>query len=648
MKRKLLLIVASLLVSGMMFAQDLHWSDFNINAFLSNAHITGRAYLDGVLVSDRETVEVAAFVGDELRGTKLLVAPFPQTNVGYFIWTNYFFNTEGETFTFKAYDHESGIEYDLCDVELTGIQNGYGTVNDPIEMHFTRSEEPEEPFSAPEYPWVPSTAYSGEGMLVTAQIQINGQLVERATYEVGAFCGDECRGNSNAGEGALLDDWTDVDMGYFAFMNVMGNDGDVINFYLYDIENSCVVEGTCDATVTLQNGGEVGTNIFGGDLFVLNFVTNGYTLDIEAYTPGEADKFYLIASPVGQVSPENVTNMLSNTYDLYYFDQSQELEWINYKYASNNFTMLEPGKGYLYANSGDGTSTVTTLTFPGSAYSGSGEVALTRDENAVLKGWNLVGNPFAQTAYVTKAFYTMNQEGTEVISVTGNSVEAMEGIFVVADEGETSMTFSTEAPAKGNQQIVVNVNRNRGNVVDRAIVRFNDAQGLPKFQINKNNTKLYIPQNGNDYAVVNSEAQGEVPVNFKASENGTYSIIVNAEEVNVNYLHLIDNMTGADVDLLATPSYSFEAKKSDYPTRFKLVFATGNPTDDSFAFFCNGSWIINNDGQAILQVVDLNGRILSSEQVNGSCSKSIKAATGVYLLRLINGDNVKVQKIVVE
>ena len=141
---------------------------------------------------------------------------------------------------------------------------------------------------------------------------------------------------------------------------------------------------------------------------------------------------------------------------------------------------------------------------------------------------------------------------------------------------------------------------------------------------------------------------GEMPVSFKAENNGTYNLSVNAEEVSFAYLHLIDNMTGNDVDLLQTPSYSFEANTTDYANRFKLVFATGNNgDDDTFAFFNNGSFVINNEGNATVQVIDVNGRILSSETINGCANLNVKAAAGVYMIRLVNGDNVKVQKVVV-
>ena len=644
MKRKLLLIVASLLISGMMFAQnqDFHWSGFDIHAYSTNMHITGRAYLDGELVNDRGSVEVAAFVGDELRGTKFLVEPYPNSDLGYFIWTNCYFTNAGETFTFKAFDHESGKEYVICPTQLIGQQDGHGTLDAPIEMYFTKTEEPT---YGPDYPWIPSNAFGGEGMIVTAQIRINGQLLDRATYEVGAFCGEECRGSSYYLENSMLDDWTEENLGYFAFMNITGNDGDIINFYLYDHENNSIFPGVCNTTIELENGAEVGLNILGGDIFVLNFVTmSTFTKDIDAYTVDGG--FYLIATPIGEVSPENVTNMMENSFDLYYFDQnaSDGLEWIN---IGDGNTNLITGKGYLYANSGD-----VSLTFTGYAYEGNGEVSLTKNaENnpdGGLEGWNLVGNPFAQPAYVSKSFYTMNEDGSEIVTATNNTVEAMEGIFVIAEEDGETLTFSTEDPSNNNSQIVLNVSRNRGNAIDRAIVRFGECGVLPKFMLNKDNTKVYIPQDNNEYAVVRSAEAGEIPVNFKAAENGTYTISVYAEEVDVNYLHLIDNQTGDDIDLLQTPNYSFNALTTDFASRFKLVFSTIAMDEDVFSFYSNGNWIINNEGEATLQVIDVTGRVMSSEEISGCFSKHIEAAPGVYLLRLIKGNDVKVQKVVVK
>jgi hypothetical protein len=209
----------------------------------------------------------------------------------------------------------------------------------------------------------------------------------------------------------------------------------------------------------------------------------------------------------------------------------------------------------------------------------------------------------------------------------------------------------------------INLSHNQGEVIDNTILRFDDGQALGKFTLHKDGSKLYIPQGGKDYAIACAEGQGEMPLNFKASENGIYTITVNTDNVEMSYLHLIDNMTGNDVDLLtlckggrgdSNPvSYTFTAKTTDYESRFKLVFVANNGDDAStdsatFAFYSNGNWIIANEGQATLQVIDITGRILSSETVNGSVSKDIYAVSGMYMIRLINGDDVRTQKIIIE
>jgi hypothetical protein len=155
---------------------------------------------------------------------------------------------------------------------------------------------------------------------------------------------------------------------------------------------------------------------------------------------------------------------------------------------------------------------------------------------------------------------------------------------------------------------------------------------------------------GEDYAIVSAEGMGEMPVNFRAEKSGSYTISAKGEEVNFTYLHLIDNMTGADVDLLSTPSYSFEASTTDYESRFRLLFATGSSEEGDNFGFINGAGnlsIYGIEGEATLQVMDVNGRVLSTETFSGSYEKSLNVAAGIYMLRLTNGDNVKVQKMVI-
>ena len=373
----------------------------------------------------------------------------------------------------------------------------------------------------------------------------------------------------------------------------------------------------------------------------LNFVSpaqEGYTLEIDPYT-GENDNYYLIASPVGGIAASEVEGLMTPSYDFFSFDQTEELEWVNLR--DNAEFELQPGMGYLYAN-----NTGTDLTFIGNPVAeDSYTIALTKVEGAQWAGWNLVGNPFAEDAYIAdgRAFYTMNESGSELIESSG-VIPAMNGFFVVAEEDDEVLNLTTTEPAKV-ALVALNLSDTRG-LIDRAVVRFGEGRILPKFQLNRNSTKVYIPLDNQDYAVVASEGMGEMPVNFKAENNGTYTLAVSAEEVSFNYLHLIDNLTGADVDLLVNPTYSFDAQTTDYASRFRLVFATGN-AEDNFAFFSNGNFIVSNEGEATVQVIDVNGRILSSQNINGSASINVDGAAGVYMIRLVNGDNTKVQKVVV-
>ena len=380
-----------------------------------------------------------------------------------------------------------------------------------------------------------------------------------------------------------------------------------------------------------------------------------YVKHIDPYTTDGG--YYLIASPVGQINPSEVNGMLGNDYDLYYFDQTKDAEWINYKAgegSSNAGFDLVPGKGYLYANSGNNGEGVD-LVFARTAYTGSGNVTLALETGTEFEGMNLVGNPFADTAYIAdgRDFYRLADGGAEVMTeaFTG-AIEPMEGVFVYANNDEENMTFTTTNPSIKSSRLILNLT-NGNDVVDRAMVRFGEGRMLPKFQLNQNSTKVYMTVEGKDYAVVYSDDMGEMPVGFKAETNGSYTFNFSNEEVNLSYLHLIDNMTGNDVDLLAgtltgSATYTFEAKTTDYENRFKLVYATGNnDSDDTFAFFSNGSFVINNEGEATLQVIDINGRILKSESINGCANVNVNAAQGIYMLRLVNGDNVKVQKVVV-
>lgn len=400
----------------------------------------------------------------------------------------------------------------------------------------------------------------------------------------------------------------------------------------------------------------------GGQLIHDNPVSATIQRNITGYGRSNPSGYQFIASPVKDDLNVDETNLTtSGSYDLYIFDQSQpSKEWRNYK--ANEFTTIGNGVGYLYAN-----TTNITISFSGELKPSDNDVPVTlayTDGNRCA-GWNLIGNPFACKAYIKdatgdiEAFYRMNGNGDGYDAVVG-AINPMEGIFVQANDIDQYFYFTRTAPVatpgKGNLNLEIAqvvTNRDARQATDNAIIRFDGGNTLEKFSFSEDNAKLYIPQNGKDYAVVSADTQGEMPVNFKAAENGTYTIDFSMDNVEFSYLHLIDNKTGMDIDLLQTSSYTFEASKIDYASRFKLVFSTNsnsNSNDDNdFGFFdANGNLLIlGNEGTATLQVIDITGRTVSSETFSGNYSKAINAKAAVYMLRLIQGNDVRTQKIVV-
>ena len=435
------------------------------------------------------------------------------------------------------------------------------------------------------------------------------------------------------------------------------------------INAACTIPATYTAkanNITIDNNGGSLTIADGGQLYHNNEGVNATVQkNITAYTviqnQGEelTDGWYFIASPVTD-SYMPTGSMIENTYDLYRFNPTTA-SWENFKNTTEHpdFTTLNNGTGYLYAN-----NTQTTLSFTGplKPYAASESVN-------VSTGWNLIGNPFAYNVYANRSFYKMNETKTGVEAVSTFSTSPIAPCTGIVVEAETNgnVIFSKEVPSQsqggnGSLQITLSqsvtepveragVSTSSTTFVDNAIVSFNEGSQLGKFYFGTQNANIYIPQSAEEYAIVSVDNKGEIPVNFKATKNGEYTITVNPEGVKLDYLHLIDNMTGADVDLLQTPEYAYNAKTTDYESRFKLVFACGDgPSTGSgtFAFINNGNIIITADVEgATLQVIDVMGRLLISGDAK-HCVSTSGFIPGVYVLRLIQGDKVRTQKIVID
>jgi len=509
-----------------------------------------------------------------------------------------------------------------------------------------------------------------DGFMLLGYITLDGEEMFSESLEIGTF---------NQNGICVGADWLpgenpwEEDGHYLYMVTFYGTVGDEVTFKLYDHATEQELELNCTISASLsENYGCIGCMYPEEDPFIFSFTTPVTTTSIDltvAGHNGEAGHYVLLAHPFteeGGLDPANVhqvvegnvvddKTMLSGDYDLYYFDQTHDKEWINYRQQAFN---LQLKKGYLYAN-----QETVTLRFEGTPFTGDGIVDLdyytdqTNPNPGVpvqFPGVNLIGNPFPENANLDRSYFYMHDDGDKFVPATTESpIAPLEGVFVVAAQEGEQATFTPAAAGNKISKVRIDVLMNRGELVDRAIVSFNANTTLPKFMLNPEDSKLYIAQNDREYAIVESNRENSLPVNFKAESNGTYTLAVNSSEVEMEYLHLIDNLTGADVDLLANPNYQFNATTSDSESRFVLAFKamTGVEEQNQGNFcFVNGRnlYFCEETQGAEFNLVDMTGRTVSTQVLNGNCVSLDNFATGVYVVRLGNGDNAKTQKIMVK
>ena len=191
-------------------------------------------------------------------------------------------------------------------------------------------------------------------------------------------------------------------------------------------------------------------------------------------------------------------------------------------------------------------------------------------------------------------------------------------------------------------------------VLDNAILSFNDGDDLGKIALFEGAPQVFFTKENKDLAILSIDSTNMQPLKFRVEENGTYTLHFALKDLSLPYLHLIDNITGGNIDLLATPDYTFSANTNNYTSRFKLVFDPHYGVDEQqnvvFAYYDNGNIIINDVGTchgASLQIVDMTGRVV---RVCTDVAHNVSTdgmAPGIYVLRLKTQSKVLTQKVMI-
>ena len=367
---------------------------------------------------------------------------------------------------------------------------------------------------------------------------------------------------------------------------------------------------------------------------------------IEAYT--EDGGWYTIAVPCTSYVPAGT--MIDNDYDLYAYNEGGPLEWINYKAGAFNLMAVD---GYLFAH-----NPASTLRITGTLNSGSftQQVDLGyANSNNDIKGFNLLGNPtahdinFTKTANVSDGYYYLNHSEAWVYTPS-TTVPVGRGFMVKANAENQSVTLNPQSKGdenpKEDQYLCIGVGE------AKTYVKLNEGVSMPMMDLKGKHSQLYFLNGSHPYIMLVRNEANAMNLCFEARSNGKQTLAVNFQGIDLDYLHLIDNITGANIDLLQTSEYTFDAKTTDYASRFKLVFASAyNDPDDAnepFAYFNGIDWCIQNEGMATIQLIDMTGRVIREEAINGNAKFSTTDCTsGIYLLRLVGNNTVNTKKITI-
>ncbi|MBR4156294.1 MAG: chitobiase/beta-hexosaminidase C-terminal domain-containing protein [Bacteroidales bacterium] len=445
--------------------------------------------------------------------------------------------------------------------------------------------------------------------------------------------------------------------------NTTWNNVSIMNKVIVDNNATLTVNGILACTnadnLIVKDGSQLVHNSK-GVLATLEKVIEGYEATDGAW--------YTISSPiVGNVNVSAIEGLMptTNNYDLYRYDEPSSI-WQNVKDANNEFTTLDSGRGYLYANEND-----CILSFAGQLNSEDVSCYLNKTDDISLSGFNLIGNPFPHNIYIgagaaiddadlADGYYTLSNSGAWGAKISEKTpIAPCQSVLVKttkAGELKIKKTNSVSSRKSVDAEIIA-VNVSNNNHEDVAYISFNGRVGLEKINHqNDNIPMIYIPVDDKNYAIAMLDATvKDIPISFVTKTMGEYTISVSSKLQQFDNIYLVDKLTG-DITNMLLDDYTFIATSNDNVERFELKLYNYNSIDeinnnDDFVYVHNNELIINEvSKKAIVQIFDMMGReVLRLDNcVNEKmCVSTDIFKTGIYIVRKLDNKQTQVQKITV-
>jgi len=433
---------------------------------------------------------------------------------------------------------------------------------------------------------------------------------------------------------------------------------------------------------------------------------------LTGYTNTTDAKYHFISSPVASqpIQPGFVSGPPNTGDDFYKWDEPSAT-WINTKNSSGSWntdfeTAFGPGKGYLVSYPSDVTKDFSGILNTNTAASPfTINCSWTDPVSGGGGGWNLLGNPYPSAIdwnlvsrgsgidnalyyYDASAenyrYYIQYQPGFAL----GNGsqyIPAIQGFMVHANNlGDHSISIDNTCRVHQSQGIFYKNSISMKNVMklkvekegridelfimlrDEASAEFDPSFDAYKlFSFNPAVPQIYSITPDKTELSVNSLPGSDgnlvVPVGLLSGTSGTFTLT--ASETNSfnpgTTITIEDLKTGTTQNLVKEPAYIFTAGSTDNPERFLFHFSGINGINreagqKGIRIYSNNHFVYILPGEnfhsGIVSLYSLTGQELLHRELSGYelASIHVDVNPGFYLVKVINDNNVQVEKVLIK
>lgn len=480
---------------------------------------------------------------------------------------------------------------------------------------------------------------------------------------------------------------------------------------------------TVEGRITVQSGASLTFNNNVNLIQTTDAVNSGNVIIKRNSNPLMRFDYIAWSSPVlnqGLLNYSPLTS-ISPTVRFYTFNTSTNL-YTSVGSPAINTATFDSGKGYLIRLPFDHPTAPTTWTgtFTGQANNGTKTVALGNNVSDPTKRYNLIGNPYPSTLSIP-AFASANSANIEPsiyfwrktnnsLSPSYCSYNIVSGIY--ADNGEAftenpngviqigqgflaqAKPGATQVVFANNQRIANNANQTFRNsnatsnttnsennnfwlnmtgattAFSQAVIGYhtNATQGIDDYDsvyFNDGAIAFTSTVDGQDLVIQGRvapfNASDVVPMKYKVTTSGTYSIVIDHVEgifsAGSQAIYVKDNLLNSYHDL-STGAYTFTSDAGTFANRFEIVYQTAL-SNDFVEFTANNVSLYNenhvlniNSGTTSMdnvKVFDIRGRLLAEKKNIDSSETQVNVppTNQVLIVEITSLEGLKVVKKVI-